>query len=80
MSSYQFICIHLNQAIKILVPKFPCPFFTGIIYGLEYVTDETNLLDTYSRNKIRLNVVPVLREVNSKASLNNTVSTWSDRV
>ena len=35
-------------------------------YGLEYVTDETNLLDTYSRNKIRLNVVPVLREVNSK--------------
>ena len=36
-------------------------------YGLEYVTDETNLLDTYSRNKIRLNVVPVLREVNSKA-------------
>jgi tRNA(Ile)-lysidine synthase len=33
-------------------------------YGLCYVTDSTNLTLEYQRNKIRLGVIPVLREVN----------------
>lgn len=32
--------------------------------GLDYVTDSTNLSDAYTRNKLRLNVLPVLREMN----------------
>ncbi|MDD6479043.1 MAG: tRNA lysidine(34) synthetase TilS [Oscillospiraceae bacterium] len=32
--------------------------------GLSYVTDSTNLSDDYTRNKIRHNIVPVLKEVN----------------
>ena len=32
--------------------------------GIEFVTDSTNLCDDYTRNKLRHNVVPVLREVN----------------
>lgn len=32
--------------------------------GQRFVTDSTNLLDEYSRNKLRHNVVPVLREIN----------------
>lgn len=32
--------------------------------SIEYVTDSTNLKDKYTRNKIRHNVVPVLREIN----------------
>lgn len=34
---------------------------------LEYVDDVTNFSDEYSRNKIRLNVIPELQKVNSKA-------------
>lgn len=30
----------------------------------DYVTDSTNLVDEYMRNKIRLNVLPLLRELN----------------
>ena len=33
-------------------------------YGLRYVTDSTNLTQEYQRNKIRLGVIPVLREIN----------------
>ena len=33
-------------------------------YGLSYVTDSTNLTGDYMRNKIRLSVVPVLKEIN----------------
>jgi len=33
-------------------------------YGLSFVTDSTNLTEDYSRNKIRLSVVPVLKEIN----------------
>ncbi len=32
--------------------------------GLDFVTDSTNLCDDYTRNKLRHNVVPVLKEVN----------------
>lgn len=33
-------------------------------YGLSYVTDSTNLTDEYARNKIRHNVIPVLKSIN----------------
>ncbi len=33
-------------------------------YGLHYVTDSTNFEAEYERNKIRLGVIPVLREIN----------------
>ena len=32
--------------------------------GLAYVTDSTNLDDGYTRNKLRLNILPALREMN----------------
>lgn len=35
--------------------------------NIPYVTDSTNLCDDYTRNKIRHNVVPVLKEINSAA-------------
>ncbi len=40
--------------------------------GIEFVTDSTNLCDDYTRNKIRHNVVPVLKSFNSSAE--NAVS------
>ncbi len=33
--------------------------------NLSFVTDSTNLSDDYSRNKIRHNVIPILKEINS---------------
>lgn len=36
-------------------------------YGTEFITDETNLTDDYSRNKIRHHVIPVLKEINPNA-------------
>ncbi len=32
--------------------------------GIPYVTDSTNLSDDYTRNKIRHNIIPVLKEIN----------------
>ena len=40
--------------------------------GIDFVTDSTNLCDDYTRNKIRHNVVPVLKTFNE--SVENTVS------
>lgn len=40
--------------------------------GIEFVTDSTNLSDNYTRNKIRHNIVPVLKEINP--SFESTVS------
>ncbi len=36
---------------------------------LGFVTDSTNLSDDYTRNKIRHNVIPVLREINPSADI-----------
>ncbi len=33
-------------------------------FGLDFVTDSTNLTDGYGRNKLRHHVVPVLQEIN----------------
>lgn len=38
--------------------------------GQEYVTDSSNKLDIFSRNKIRLDVLPVLNTINLSASAN----------
>ena len=35
--------------------------------GIEYVTDSTNLSDEYTRNKIRHNVIPILKQINPSA-------------
>lgn len=42
--------------------------------ALSYVTDSTNLSDDYSRNRIRHNVVPVLKSINPSVE-NNVVNT-----
>ena len=36
--------------------------------NIKYVTDSTNLEDCYTRNKIRHNVIPVLKEINPNVS------------
>lgn len=46
--------------------------------GYEYVTDSTNLTEDYTRNKLRLNVVPVLKEINP--SFDNTMALMSGRM
>ncbi|MEJ5993070.1 tRNA lysidine(34) synthetase TilS [Pedobacter sp. Du54] len=33
-------------------------------HNIDYVEDSSNLTDTYARNNIRLNVIPVLKEIN----------------
>src|SRR5699024_5357730 len=35
-------------------------------YGLDYVQDSTNFCREYTRNRIRLDVLPLLREINPK--------------
>lgn len=35
-----------------------------IEHGIDYVTDSTNLTDEYTRNKIRLGVIPILKDIN----------------
>ena len=36
--------------------------------GQDYVTDSTNLKDEYTRNKIRLDILPLMREINPSVS------------
>lgn len=43
--------------------------------GYEYITDSTNLEREYTRNKIRLDVIPVLKNINP--SLENTLARMS---
>ena len=42
--------------------------------GIDYVTDHTNLEDNYARNKLRLNVMPLLESINQGALSNITSS------
>ncbi|MBQ2878795.1 MAG: tRNA lysidine(34) synthetase TilS [Bacteroidaceae bacterium] len=42
--------------------------------GLEYVTDSTNLENEYMRNKIRLDIIPLMQQINP-AALDNIAST-----
>lgn len=44
----------------------------------DYVTDSSNLQDEYKRNKIRLNIMPILQELNP--SISDTISDTSDRL
>ena len=46
--------------------------------GIEYMTDSSNLERIYNRNKIRLDVITVLKEINP--SLENTLSGLSERL
>ncbi len=41
---------------------------------IEYVTDSTNYLDVYNRNKIRLNIMPILRSINLAAADNMAIT------
>ena len=43
-----------------------------------YVTDSTNLQDEYTRNKIRLNLIPLLEEINP--SISSTIAETADRL
>ncbi len=45
--------------------------------GQTYVTDHTNLEDEYARNKVRLNMVPMMESINAGA-LNNISSTMEN--
>lgn len=44
--------------------------------GQEYVTDSTNLQDEYTRNKIRLNLLPLMEEINP--SVKDSIMTTSN--
>lgn len=47
------LCIDRNAITEYLASK-----------GQDYVTDSTNLVDDVVRNKIRLNIIPMLKEIN----------------
>lgn len=51
-----FLCINRNEVEQLVE-----------LYGTGNITDETNLGDVYSRNKIRHTVVPVLKQINQNA-------------
>lgn len=38
--------------------------------GYDYVTDSSNLVDDVQRNKVRLNIIPALKEINPAATAN----------
>ena len=46
--------------------------------GQDFVDDSTNMLDDVVRNKIRLNIVPLMKEINP--SLTDAVATTAERV
>ena len=53
------LCVTREEIVEYLV---------GI--GQQYVTDHTNLEDRYARNKVRLDVMPVLESINQGAAKN----------
>lgn len=58
-----FLCISRDDICKYLERN-----------GIEYVTDSSNKLDVFSRNKIRLDVMPILNSINLSASANIAAS------
>lgn len=50
--------------------------------GQDYITDSTNLVDDVVRNKIRLNIMPLLREINPSADecIQQTAERISDAI
>ncbi len=46
--------------------------------GQDYVTDSTNLQDEYTRNKIRLNILPLMEDINP--SVQGSIMTVSERL
>lgn len=48
--------------------------------GQDYVTDSTNLVDIYTRNKIRLDIIPLFKEINPSFcdSVSETASRLAD--
>ncbi len=46
--------------------------------GQDYVTDSTNMEDAYTRNKLRLNIIPLLSEINP--SISETISETARRL
>lgn len=46
--------------------------------GQDYVTDSSNLTDDYTRNKIRLNLLPLMAEINP--SVNDTINATTHRL
>ena len=45
--------------------------------GINFVTDSTNLVNDYTRNKIRNQIIPILKEINSGATKNASKMTQS---
>lgn len=54
-----FLCVDRKEILAYLEEK-----------GQDYVIDSTNLVDDVVRNKIRLNIIPMLKEINPAASKN----------
>lgn len=51
------LCLSRNEILIYLLEK-----------GADYVTDSTNLEDEYTRNKIRLDLLPLMRQINPSVS------------
>lgn len=57
------LCIDRNEILAYLAAQ-----------GQDYVTDSTNLIDDVVRNKIRLNIIPILKDINPSVC-NNIIAT-----
>ena len=62
------------------IPRKEIEMYTKICH-LEYMTDETNLVPIYTRNKIRLNVIPMIeKEFNKKfcSTMNDSIKSFNE--
>ena len=81
-SADMFVSIHLNKIPQQQYWGWQCFYCINreeIIHYLqsiqqEYVTDSTNLEDEYTRNKIRLNLLPLMQTINPSVK-NNLIET-----